>query len=138
VRHLEAADLDALVSMPDAISAVRAALVDGASFEQPPRLVLDDGRLLVMAATHVPSRRSVVKVVTIREGRQPTIAGTVQWVDDGPGLTADAAHVTSLRTGAACGLATDLLAAPDASRRRPRRRTKGGRRDRRRPRRWPP
>lgn len=50
-------------------------------------------------------------------GRVPAIMGAVVWTDlqGSTTLVADAAAVTSLRTGAVVGVATDLLAPPDAA-----------------------
>jgi ornithine cyclodeaminase len=51
-------------------------------------------------------------------GRQPAILGSVVWgdVEGTDQLVADATEVTTLRTGAVSGVATDLLAPPDARR----------------------
>jgi ornithine cyclodeaminase len=122
--HLGPAAVRAAVSLLDAIDAVGEALAAAArgEVEQPPRLVLDDGRVLVMAATHVASGHTVVKTVSVslhRNGSAPAINGTVLWLDGDTGrpvFTADGGEITALRTGAVSGLATSLLAAPDARR----------------------
>ncbi len=121
-RHLDADEIDAKLSMSDMIDAVANAVVTASAggFEQPPRLVLDGGRLLVMAAVQSSSRDAVVKTLTVRLDRDgPPIEGTLQWVDGRSGrptFTADASRVTALRTGAVAGVATDLLAARGAAR----------------------
>lgn len=122
--HLGPADIRAAVSMRAAIDAVADALAAAArgEVEQPPRLVLDGGRVLVMAATHGASGDTVVKTVSVslhRNGAGPAITGTVLWLDGVSGrpvFTADGGEITALRTGAVTGLATSLLAAPDAHR----------------------
>jgi ornithine cyclodeaminase len=84
----------------------------------PARTVLGDGRFLVMAAHHWPTASAMIKTLSLNFDRRPAIAGTVVWSETGrlDHLVADAAAVTTLRTGAAVGVATDLLAAPDAGR----------------------
>jgi ornithine cyclodeaminase len=127
-RHFGAQDVRAAVPMADAIVAVGAALAAAArdGYDQPRRLALDDGRLLVMAATMRATGDAVVKAVSIAAAAGPRAAvggtavqGTVLWLDGKTGratLTADGGAVTALRTGAATGVATSLLAAPLASR----------------------
>lgn len=121
--HIGAGQVARAVGMADAIREVGSALrasVEG-ELEQPPRLVLDGGRLLVMAATHRVTGDGVVKSVSVRTERtsaQPAIVGLVLWVDGETGrfrFTADGAALTVLRTGAVSGLATDLLAPRDAT-----------------------
>ncbi|MBB1158424.1 MULTISPECIES: ornithine cyclodeaminase family protein [Amycolatopsis] len=118
--NYSAADVRAAVGMPAAVSAVREAFAGLAAghFSQPPRLVLgtDDQAVMVMTAHHGPSGAAVVKTAGVVLGRDPAILATLVWTDDGGQLTAEAGAVTALRTGAAAGVATDLLAAPDANR----------------------
>jgi len=113
-------EIRAAVSMPAAIDAVRRGFVDLAAgaFEMPARTVLGDGRFLVMAAHHRPTASAMIKTLSLNFDRTPAIAGTVVWSETGRAdhLVADAAAVTTLRTGAAVGVATDLLAAPSAGR----------------------
>jgi ornithine cyclodeaminase len=109
------------VSMPDAIAAVRQAFVDLAAghFEMPVRTALRDGQFLDMAAHHRPSGTAMFKTLSLNfEGRDPAIAGTVVWseLESSDVLVADAGAVTALRTGAASGVATDLMAPADARR----------------------
>ena len=108
-------EVRSIVSMPDAIEAVRngfLALARG-EFEMPTRTALRDGAFLVMSAHHRPTASAMVKTF---DGRDPAIAGTVVWSELGHGvhLVADAGEVTRLRTGAAVGVATELMAPVDA------------------------
>ena len=117
---LTAADVRQEVTMAQAIDAVRGSfrdLVDG-KFEMPTRTVLSDGQFLVMTAHHRPTRSAMVKFLSLNfDSRTPSILGTVTWsnLDDATQVAADASAVTTLRTGAVTGVATDLLALPDAT-----------------------
>lgn len=108
------------VSMREAIDAVRRGFVGlaGGEFEMPTRTALRDGQFLVMSAHHRPTQSAMVKTLSLNFDRVPAITGTVVWstLDRLDHLIADAGAVTTLRTGAAVGVATDLLAAPDADR----------------------
>lgn len=118
LRHvLEDAEIRKRLDMRSAVDAVRQAVVDLAAgqFTLPPRLVLGDGRVLVMSAYHVPSATAVTKTLSVERERVPAISGSLVWTGDGEHLVIDAAAVTALRTGAIVGVATDSLAAPDAS-----------------------
>lgn len=121
--ELSAADLRRLVSMDAAIAATRRAFEIAAAggFDQPRRIGLDDGRCLVMLAGALEQPGVVVKAVAIAPGNParglPTIHSTVLWMDDPTGRVSallEGSTLTSLRTGAASGVATDLLAAPAA------------------------
>ncbi len=106
--------------MRAAIGAVRNAFVSLAAgeFEMPTRTVLGEGQFLVMSAHHRPTSTAMVKTLSLNfTGRQPAITGTVTWNDLGrtDHLVADAVSITAVRTGAASGVATDLLADPAAS-----------------------
>jgi ornithine cyclodeaminase len=109
-----------LVEMSDAIEAVRDAFVDFelGAFEMPTRLSLGGSQFLVMPTYHRPTGSAVVKSLSLNFARTPPISGTVTWVELSTvnGLVIEAEAVTALRTGAAVGVATDLLAAADASR----------------------
>jgi len=121
-------ELRRLISMDDAIDAVEEAfraIVDG-SGDQPPRVAFDDGSALAMMARRVESgsgeQGSAFKLVSLcprnRERDLPTIHALVLWFDGEtgrPSLLIEGSSVTSLRTGAASGLATRLLASPDAT-----------------------
>ena len=117
---LSAEETRAALSMPDAIVAVRDAFValGGGEFELPRRTVLGEGSALSMAVHHRPTRSTVVKSISADFTRTPAIVGAVVWVsaDSTDVLVADAATVTTIRTGAVVGVATDLLAVPEAHR----------------------
>lgn len=120
IINLTAADVRRAVSMPQAIDAVRASFLDlvAGEFEMPTRTVLSDGQFLVMTAHHRPTRSAMVKTLSLNfDSRTPSILGTVTWsnLDDATQVVADASAVTTLRTGAVTGVATDLLARQDAS-----------------------
>jgi len=104
--------------MSEAIDAVRQAFLDldAGAFEQPTRTALRDGQFLVMSAHHRQTASAMVKTLSLNFHRVPAISGTVVWTETGnPNhLVADAISVTTLRTGAIVGVATDLLAARDA------------------------
>ncbi len=117
-----AAQVRKLVPMPDAIEASRRAFSAAARGEitGPLRTSLSRERVLVMPAEH-SSGSAVIKVISLRpDGRAhglPSIGGGVLWIDGPTGRIAamiDAAALTALRTGAASGLATSLLAPPSS------------------------
>jgi ornithine cyclodeaminase/alanine dehydrogenase-like protein (mu-crystallin family) len=112
-------DLRAAVPMPEAIAAVRDAFIRlrAGEFEMPVRTALGAGRFLTMSALHAPSASVVVKSVNMDFDRRPAVEGLVMWTSAPTSTTyvIDAAAVTSLRTGAVVGVATDLLA-PAAAR----------------------
>ena len=109
--------------MTDAIEASRRAFTAAARGEitSPLRTPLSRHRTLVMPAEHV-SGSALVKVIDLqpdgwRHGL-PSIGGTALWIDAATGRVSamlDATALTALRTGAASGLATALLAGPGAS-----------------------
>ena len=108
------------VTMNEAIDAIRRGFIDLArgEFEMPTRTALRDGQFLVMSAHHRSTASAMIKTLSVNFKRKPAIAGTVVWSEIGrlDHLVADAGAVTTLRTGAAVGVATDLLAAPEAAR----------------------
>ncbi|MEY9849988.1 ornithine cyclodeaminase family protein [Streptacidiphilus sp. MAP5-3] len=108
------------VTIREAIDAVRGGFIDLADgqFEMPTRTSLCDGQFLVMSAHHRPTASAMIKTLSVNFTRKPAITGTVVWSETGrlDHLVADAGAVTCLRTGAAVGVATDLLAAPEAGR----------------------
>jgi ornithine cyclodeaminase len=120
---IERGRLRALVSMADAIEASRRAFTAAARGEvtTPLRTALSRHRTLVMPAEH-SSGSALVKVIDLqpdgwRQGL-PSIGGAALWIDASTGRVSamlDATALTALRTGAASGLATLLLAAPGAS-----------------------
>jgi ornithine cyclodeaminase/alanine dehydrogenase-like protein (mu-crystallin family) len=113
-----------LVPMGVAIDAVRDAFVQSSrgNIEQPTRLALRDGRALVMLAADSGDIGTVLKAVTVRpENRQrglPSVQAVVVCFDGTSGrptAVIDGTALTALRTGAASGVATDLLGRPDAA-----------------------
>jgi ornithine cyclodeaminase len=109
--------------MRAAIDAVSKAFqgISRGEFIQPPRLSMPDGSTLVMVAKKKEPVGTVVKVLTIRPDNPrrslPTIHSTVLWIDDSTGqlvAVLDGSTLTALRTGAATGAATQMLAAPNA------------------------
>jgi ornithine cyclodeaminase/alanine dehydrogenase-like protein (mu-crystallin family) len=105
-------ELRAAVPMSHAIAAVRDAFVRlrAGEFEMPVRTALGDGRVLTMTAFHAPTSSTVVKSVDLDYSRRPATQGLVLWTSGSTAYVLDAGTVTSLRTGAAVGVATDLLA----------------------------
>ena len=104
--------------MSVAIDAVRDAFRELAAgnFVLPARQSFGDGAVLVMSAYHSPSRTAVVKKIGIALDQVPAIRATVIWTGGGEQLVADGTSITTLRTGAVVGVATDLLAPADATR----------------------
>ncbi len=83
---------------------------------------LGHGSLLLMPGVRAGGEGASVKLVTIMPGNAglglPTIHAIVAWFDAGTGqplALLDGAMVTAMRTGAASGVATRLLARTDAS-----------------------
>ena len=112
-----------LVPMPAAIQAVREAFVAASAgeIEQPTRLALGGGSALAMLAADRAGGGTVLKAVTVRpgnaDGPYPVVQAVVLWFDGptgAPVAAIDGTVLTALRTGAASGVATDLLAPRDA------------------------
>lgn len=124
-RILSAADVRWCIDMPAAIEAMRtafAALSDG-SARVPLRLALDTthGVSLFMPAWLSRSGTAGAKVVSVHPGNVgrglPVIHATVLVLEEQTGRVLalmDGTWLTALRTGAAGGLAADLLARKDA------------------------
>jgi ornithine cyclodeaminase/alanine dehydrogenase-like protein (mu-crystallin family) len=112
-------EVRAAIPMPAAMQAVREsflALARG-EFELPTRTALRDGGFLVMSAHHRPTASAMIKTLSLTfDGRDPAIAGSVVWseLSHAVQLVADAGEVTRLRTGAITGVATELMAPPEA------------------------
>ena len=115
---LDAHAVRAAVPMTAAVDAVRDAFLDLAAgrFVVPQRLSFGGGTTLVMSACHTPTSTTVVKTLSLVAGRTPMILGTLVWNTAAGQVVADAIEVTTLRTGAASGVATDLLAPAAAGR----------------------
>ncbi|WP_432882700.1 ornithine cyclodeaminase family protein [Kribbella sp. CA-245084] len=118
MKVLSAEDVRRLVPMSTAVDAVRDAFRELAAgnFVLPPRQIFGDGTVLVMSAYHTPTGTAVVKKIGIALDQVPAIRATVIWTGNGEQLVADGGSITTLRTGAVVGVATDLLAQPDATR----------------------
>ena len=90
---------------------------------QPPRLSFADGsQLAMMCRPAVGEQGAVVKIITVRPENPrrglPLLHAHVLWFDGRTGevvASIDGEDLTALRTGAGSGLATELLAAPDAA-----------------------
>ena len=117
-----------LISMEEAIRAMGTAFAQLSSGEAvvPPRLSLDipdkNATSLVMPAYATGSPYYTVKIVSVNYSNPdkglPLIHGVVQVFDAENGkhiANLDGASITAIRTGAASGLATDLLAKENAN-----------------------
>jgi len=122
-------DADAIrtaVPIGDLLDAIETAYRDvAAGRDRSPlrsHVALDDGDLLLMPGLRHGGAGTTVKLVTIvprnaAEGR-PTVQAVVVWIDAATGTPRallDGAALTAMRTGAASGVATRLLARQDAS-----------------------
>lgn len=126
LRYLSSADVEARIDLSSVLGAVRAAFVGatGDAADQPQRVSLGEGRLLVMATRDRVDQDSVVKVLRVATDRaaapahRPTIDGILLWLGgaEEPIVAIDAGSVTALRTGAMVALATDVLAPRTAHR----------------------
>ncbi len=130
MRFIGPEEIRRALPMGAAISAMRAAFAAHAEgrAEQPPRTVLhtgsSGGATLVMPAAldAGAAQLLVVKVVSVfpenRRRGMASIHGTVIAVEADSGVPVavlDGAALTAIRTAAACGLATDLLARRDSA-----------------------
>jgi ornithine cyclodeaminase/alanine dehydrogenase-like protein (mu-crystallin family) len=117
-----------LISMKEAIRAMKTAFAQLSSGEAvvPPRLSLDipdkNATSIVMPAYATGSPYYTVKIVSVNYSNPdkglPLIHGVVQVFDAENGkhiANLDGASITAIRTGAASGLATDLLAKENAN-----------------------
>ncbi len=111
------------VPMAAAVDAVRRAfsMVSAGQIEQPTRLVMEGGTALAMLARDRQSGSTALKAVTVRPQNRvagrPAVQAVVLLFDGASGTpeaVIDGTSLTALRTGAASGVATDLLAPPNA------------------------
>ncbi len=125
LRILSAEDVERSLSMREAIALMRTAFaqLSAGQVTVPQRLRLDtrDGCTLFMPAYLRQTGDCCVKVVSVYGGNSarglPSVTGIVVVLDSETGLPLallDAQRLTSLRSGAAGGLAADLLARKDA------------------------
>ncbi len=127
-RYFSAEDMRGAIDMATAILLMREAftMISGREAMVPVRTFMDipenKGRVLFMPA-FIPSLQVMgIKIVSVFPGNPaaykiPSISGNLMMIDAGNGSLLgilDAEYVTSLRTGAASGLATDLLANKDS------------------------
>jgi len=126
IPYLDADAIRAGVPIADMLDAVETAYRDvAAGRDRSPirsRVELPNGDLLLMPGVRVDSAGASVKLVTVTprnaERGLPTIHAMVVWLDAETGqplALIDGATLTAMRTGAASGVATRLLARPDAS-----------------------
>ncbi|HEY0693739.1 MAG TPA: ornithine cyclodeaminase family protein [Kribbella sp.] len=117
MKLFSAEDVRRTVPMSAAIDAVRRAFLDleAGYFVLPPRQAFGDGAVLVMSAYHSPTGTAVVKTIGINLNQVPAIRATAVWTGNGEHLVADGTTITTIRTGAVVGVATELLAPADAA-----------------------
>ena len=123
---ISADDLRASVPMVDLLDAVESAFRDvAAGRDRSPlrsHVETDAGDLLLMPGIRPDAAGFTVKLVTVVGANPdrglPTVQAVVVWFDGRTGRPAallDGPALTAMRTGAASGVATRLLAPPDAS-----------------------
>ena len=126
IPFIDAAAIRAAVPAAELLDAVEAAFRDvAAGRDRSPlrtHVALEGGDLLLMPGLREGGRGSTVKLVTIvpdNAGRGvPTVQAVVTWLDATTGTPLaflDGGTLTAMRTGAASGVATRLLARPDAA-----------------------
>ena len=125
MQVFDAAATRAAIPIGELLDAVEAAFRDvAAGRDRSPlrmHVQLPDGDLLLMPGVRDGGTGSTVKLVTITPGNAarglPTIHASVTWLDaatGAPRAVFDGATITAMRTGAASGVATRLLARTDA------------------------
>ncbi len=126
IPFLDAEAIRAAVPIADLLDAIETAYRDvAAGRDRSPlrtHVPLDAGDLLLMAGVRAGGAGASVKLVTIVPGNAdrglPTIHAVVAWLDavtGRPVALLDGPTITAMRTGAASGVATRLLARADAS-----------------------
>jgi ornithine cyclodeaminase len=125
MRFLDADQVRAAAPMPQLLDAVEAAYRDvAAGRDRSPirtRIPMGGGDLLLMPGLREGGAGASVKLVTVMPGNParglPLIHALVAWFDaelGEPLAILDGPTVTAMRTGAASGVSTRLLARPDA------------------------
>lgn len=126
IPFLDADAIRAAVPVADLLDAVEAAYRDvAAGRDRSPlrsHVPLESGDLLLMPGLRAGGAGASVKLVTVvpsnAERGLPTVQAVVAWFDAATGRPLaflDGATITAMRTGAASGVATRLLAPRDAS-----------------------
>lgn len=126
IPFLDADAIRAAVPIADLLDAIEGAYRDvAAGRDRSPlrsHVALDAGDLLLMPGVRAGGAGASVKLVTVMPGNAarglPTVHAIVAWFDADTGRPAallDGATITAMRTGAASGVATRLLARPDAA-----------------------
>ena len=126
IPFLDADAIRGSVSMVELLDAVESAYRDvAAGRDRSPirsRLPLGEGDLLLMPGLRDGGDGATVKIVTVMPSNAarglPTVQATVVWLDGTTGqprAILDGETLTAMRTGAASGVGTRLLAQPDAS-----------------------
>ena len=126
MRFLDAAQVAAAAPMPQLLDAIEGAYRDvAAGRDRSPvrsRIPIGAGDLILMPGWRDDGARASVKLVTFMPGNParglPTIHAVVVLLDAESGeplAMMDGATVTAMRTGAASGVGTRLMARPDAS-----------------------
>lgn len=125
MRILDADQVRAAARMPQLLDAVEAAYRDvAAGRDRSPirsRIPMGGGDLLLMPGLRDGGTGASVKLVTVMPGNAarglPTIHALVAWFDAASGeplAILDGPTLTAMRTGAASGVSTRLMARPDA------------------------
>jgi len=126
MRVFDGEAIRAAVPMADLLDAVEGAFGDvAAGRDRSPvrtRVPLPNGDLLLMTGLRDAGRGTAVKLVTVLPDNAarglPTVQAVIAWFDGASGeplAVLDGTTITGMRTGAASGVATRLLARPDAS-----------------------